>query len=50
MILIEMTAEQSLSEELRKKACSLYGINEILNESRMDIETTTSWIYTNRNN
>ena len=33
MILIEMTAEQSLSRELQKKACSLYGVNEILNES-----------------
>ena len=32
MILIEMVAEQSLSEELQEKAYSLYGINEILNE------------------
>ena len=27
-----MTAEQSLPEEIQKKVCSLYGINEILNE------------------
>ena len=32
MILIEMAAEQSLSEELKNKACNLYGIHEILNE------------------
>jgi SAM-dependent methyltransferase len=32
MILIEMAAEQSLSEDIRKKACSLYGIKNILNE------------------
>lgn len=32
MIIIEMTAEQNLSEELRRKVCNLYGINEILNE------------------
>ncbi|MFJ7826549.1 class I SAM-dependent methyltransferase [Psychrobacillus sp. NPDC096623] len=30
MIMIEMTAEQYLSVEKQKKACSLYGINEIL--------------------
>ena len=32
IIIIEMTAEQNLSEELRGKVCNLYGINEILNE------------------
>jgi SAM-dependent methyltransferase len=32
LILIEMTAEQSLSEEVQNKVSSLYGINEILNE------------------
>jgi len=32
MLMIEMTAEQSLSEELQRKVCSLYGINEILTE------------------
>ena len=32
LILIEMTAEQPLLEEIRQQACSLYGINEILNE------------------
>ncbi|WP_391117063.1 class I SAM-dependent methyltransferase [Psychrobacillus sp. L3] len=32
MIIIEMTAEQNLSEELRGKVCNLYGINDILNE------------------
>ncbi|WP_172373314.1 class I SAM-dependent methyltransferase [Sporosarcina jiandibaonis] len=32
MILIEMTAEQSLPLEVQNKVCSLYGINEILNE------------------
>ncbi|QFG00048.1 class I SAM-dependent methyltransferase [Psychrobacillus glaciei] len=32
MIMIEMTAEQNLSEELRGKVCNLYGINDILNE------------------
>ena len=32
LILIEMTAEQPLSEEIRKKTSSLYGINEILDE------------------
>ena len=30
LIMIEMTAEQYLSEEKQKKACSLYGIKEIL--------------------
>ena len=30
LIMIEMTAEQYLSEEKQKKACSLYGIHEIL--------------------
>ncbi|QUG41762.1 methyltransferase domain-containing protein [Psychrobacillus sp. INOP01] len=30
LIMIEMTAEQYLPEEKQKKACSLYGINEIL--------------------
>ena len=30
LIMIEMTAEQYLSEEKQKQACSLYGINEIL--------------------
>ncbi|WP_277585179.1 class I SAM-dependent methyltransferase [Psychrobacillus antarcticus] len=30
LIMIEMTAEQYLSEEKQKKACKLYGINEIL--------------------
>lgn len=33
MIIIEMTAEQHLSEDLQSKICSLYGIHEILNES-----------------
>ncbi|WP_391203538.1 class I SAM-dependent methyltransferase [Psychrobacillus sp. L4] len=32
MIMIEMTAEQNLSEELRGKVSNLYGINDILNE------------------
>ena len=32
LILIEMTAEQPLLEEIRQQACNLYGINEILNE------------------
>ncbi|MBK3496267.1 class I SAM-dependent methyltransferase [Viridibacillus sp. YIM B01967] len=32
MIIIEMTAEKSLPEELQKKACSLYGIKKIINE------------------
>ncbi|QUW23549.1 methyltransferase domain-containing protein [Sporosarcina sp. Marseille-Q4063] len=32
LILIEMAAEQSLSEEVRNKVSSLYGIHEILNE------------------
>ena len=32
LILIEMTAEQSLPEEVHTKVSSLYGINEILNE------------------
>lgn len=32
MIIIEMTAEQDLSEELQRKARSLYGIHKILNE------------------
>lgn len=32
LIMIEMTAEQHLSEEKQKKACSLYGINEILDK------------------
>ncbi len=32
MIMIEMTAEQCLSDELQRKVFSLYGINEILNE------------------
>ncbi|WP_144512186.1 class I SAM-dependent methyltransferase [Bacillus sp. FJAT-22090] len=30
MIIIEMTANQYISEELQKKACRLYGIREIL--------------------
>ena len=30
LIMIEMTAEQYLSEEKQKQACSLYGINEII--------------------
>jgi SAM-dependent methyltransferase len=32
LILIEMTAEQSLSEEVHSKVSSLYGIHEVLNE------------------
>ncbi|TQR19001.1 class I SAM-dependent methyltransferase [Psychrobacillus vulpis] len=32
LIIIEMTAEQNLSEELQRKVCSLYGIHEILSE------------------
>lgn len=32
MIMIEMTAEQSLSEELKEKIRDLYGIHEILTE------------------
>ncbi|WP_313893041.1 class I SAM-dependent methyltransferase [Psychrobacillus sp.] len=32
MIMIEMTAEQTLSEELQEKVCSLYGIQEVLTE------------------
>ncbi|WP_019415473.1 class I SAM-dependent methyltransferase [Paenisporosarcina sp. TG20] len=32
MIMIEMTAEKDLSEELRSKVSSLYGIREVLNE------------------
>ena len=59
LILIEMTAEQSLSEEIRKKASSLYGINEILNEqewksklqqagfTQIEIIDTPIWAYTN---
>ena len=38
MILIEMVAEQSLSEELQQKARSLYGINEILNEQEWKLK------------
>ena len=38
MILIEMAAEQSLSEELQEKARSLYGINEILNEQEWKLK------------
>ena len=38
MILIEMVAEQSLSEELRKKARTLYGITEILNEQEWKVK------------
>ena len=33
LILIEMTAEQCLSEELQERICSLYGIYTILNEA-----------------
>lgn len=32
LIMIEMAAEQDLSEEIRSKVRSLYGINEVLNE------------------
>lgn len=32
MIIIEMTAEQDLSEEIQRKVCDLYGIQEILTE------------------
>lgn len=32
IIMIEMVAEQSLTDEVQKQVCSFYGINEILNE------------------
>lgn len=32
LIMIEMTAEQHLSVEKQKKACNLYGVNEILDK------------------
>ncbi|WP_397539351.1 class I SAM-dependent methyltransferase [Rummeliibacillus pycnus] len=32
MMMIEMTAEQTLSEDLQEKVSNLYGINKILNE------------------
>ncbi|HJF33827.1 MAG TPA: methyltransferase domain-containing protein [Sporosarcina psychrophila] len=38
MICIEMAAEQSLSNELRKKAYSLYGVSEILNEQEWTLK------------
>ncbi|NYF26264.1 class I SAM-dependent methyltransferase [Sporosarcina sp. JAI121] len=38
MIMIEMAAEQPLPEELRKKACSLYGIKEIPNEDEWKLK------------
>lgn len=38
MILIEMVAEQSLTEDLYEKACSLYGINEILDEAEWKVK------------
>ena len=38
MILIEMAAEQSLSEQLQEKARNLYGINEILNEQEWKLK------------
>ena len=44
MIMIEMTAEQYLSEEKQKKACSLYGIKEILVTEEWIFAVTSSWI------
>ncbi|MFD1928483.1 class I SAM-dependent methyltransferase [Sporosarcina siberiensis] len=38
MILIEMVAEQSLTEDLYEKACSLYGIKEILDEAEWKVK------------
>jgi len=38
MILIEMVAEQDLTEDLYGKACRLYGINEILNEAEWKLK------------
>jgi len=32
LILLEMTAEQNLTEKLQRKVCNLYGIKEILSE------------------
>ena len=34
MIIIEMIAEQYLTEELQRKVCSLYGIHEVLTEKQ----------------
>jgi ubiquinone/menaquinone biosynthesis C-methylase UbiE len=34
MIIIEMTAEQYLPEELQRKVCSLYSIHEVLTEEQ----------------
>lgn len=38
MILIEMAAEQTLSDELQKKVYSLYGIKEVLNEQEWEFK------------
>jgi ubiquinone/menaquinone biosynthesis C-methylase UbiE len=38
MIIIEMTAEQLLPEELRKKIFDLYGIDEILNKEEWTLK------------
>ena len=34
LFMIEMTAEQKLPEEIQRKACTLYGIKEILSEEQ----------------
>ncbi|MGE7625138.1 class I SAM-dependent methyltransferase [Viridibacillus sp. NPDC096237] len=38
LILLEMTAEQNLSEELQRKVCNLYGIKEIISEEEWRIK------------